>query len=166
MERGLSLVGFGALLLAALVLVPFSSLLMPTTVASHFAIDGTANGFMPRNAYLLLMTGLIVGMPLAMVATVGWQAQHGAGSLKLPNKDYWLAPERRADTVTYLRVHMARFGSLLIVFLGAVHGLVVRANLSHPPRLQTVPMLVLVVLFLGVTLLWLHALYGRFRHID
>ena len=71
MERGLSLVGFGALLLAALVLVPFSSLLMPTTVASHFAIDGTANGFMPRNAYLLLMTGLIVGMPLAMVATVG-----------------------------------------------------------------------------------------------
>ena len=165
MERGLSLVGFGALLLAALVLVPLSAMLMPTSVASHFAIDGVANGFMPRSAYLLLMTALIVVMPLVMVATVGWQAQHGSASLKLPNKDYWLAPERRADTVAYLRVHMTRFGSLLIVFLGGVHGLVVRANLSHPPRLQTVPMLVLVVLFLGATLLWLRALHGRFRQI-
>ena len=55
MERGLSQLGFGALLLAALVLVPLSAMLMPSIVASHFAIDGTANGFMPRSAYLLLI---------------------------------------------------------------------------------------------------------------
>lgn len=162
MERGLSLVGFGVLLLAALILVPLSGMLMPPLVASHFAIDGAADGFMPRPAYLLLMTGLTVAMPLLMVTTVGWSAGRAKSSLTLPNKAHWLAPERRAETVAYLRVHMMRFGSLLIVFLGAVHGLVVRANLLHPPRLEGVPLIALVGLFLLATLLWVRVLHARF----
>ncbi|MES1163007.1 MAG: hypothetical protein ABUL50_08090, partial [Rhizobacter sp.] len=116
-----------------------------------------------RTAYLLLMTGLTVVMPLVMVVSVGWSASRAKGTLKLPNKEYWLAPERRAETVATLRVHMMRFGSLLIVFLGAVHGLVVRANLLHPPRLEGVPLMALVGLFLVATLLWVRVLHGRFE---
>ena len=47
----------------------------------------------------------------------------------------FVAPERRAETVAYLREHLGRLCPLLVVFLCAVHGLVVRANESVPPRL-------------------------------
>ena len=163
MERNaLTLAGFVTALIVALVVVPLSAMLMPPLVASHFAADGAADSVMPRGAYIALMTGLTVAMPLLMVTSVGWGTRRPSAGLRLPHKDYWLAPERRAESIAWLRSHMMRFGIVLVAFLVSVHGLVVRANLLHPPRLELAPLAVCGGLFLVALLLWLRALYGRF----
>jgi len=162
MERGWSSVSFGVLLIAALVAVPLSGSLLPAVVASHFGVHGEANGFMPRGSYLLLMTVFTVGVPLLMVGSVAWRARRGPDRLKLPNREHWLAPERRAQSVAYLVLHMARMGSLLILLMGYVQALVVRANLLQPPRMENMPLLAGVAVFLLVTLLWVAALHRRF----
>ena len=162
MERGISLATFGVLLVAAVVAMPLTGSMLPAEVASHFGIGGTPDSFMPRGAYLLLMTGLSVAMPLIIVGSVAWQVQRDPGRLKVPNRDYWLAPERRAQSAAFLVVHMTRIGSALIVLMGYVHALVVRANLLHPPHLEPAPVLAGVAVFVVATLAWVWALHARF----
>ena len=59
-----------------------------------------------------------------------------AALLSLPNKRYWLAPERVAQTRAWLVDQCAGYGILLCVFLCYVHTLVVRAHASTPPHLD------------------------------
>ncbi len=162
-QRGdLSLAVFGVLLVAALVIVPLSGALLPATVASHFGANGEPNGFMARSSYVMVMSATAVGVPLVMVASIAWRVERRAQRLKIPNRAYWLADERRAESAAYITLHTTRFASILIVFLVLVHGLVVRANLLHPPRLDLVPMIALATVFVLATALWLRALYARF----
>jgi hypothetical protein len=162
MERGISLASFGVLLIAALVGVPLSGSVLPTIVASHFNAAGAPNGFMPRGMYVLLMTALTVGLPPLIVASAAWRIQRHPSRLRLPNRDHWLAPERRAQSAAYLIVHTTRFASALILLMCWVHALVVRANLLHPPRLEIVPLLAGLVVFVLATLAWVWVLHARF----
>lgn len=162
-EHGHARTVFVALLIVALVALPVSGVLMlPDPVASSFGTDGAPEGFMPRAGYLLLMTMLATLLPPLLVGGVGWQIRHAPGSLKMPNRAHWLAPERRAASAAWIGTHMMRFGSGLIVFMAFTQGLVLRANLRQPPHLELVPMLVGVGLFIAFTLLWVRALYARF----
>ena len=72
-------------------------------MASHFGAAGLADGFMPRTAYLVLMLALTLAMPIAMVMTIGSLLRKPGARINLPNRDYWLDADRRADTVAFLR---------------------------------------------------------------
>jgi hypothetical protein len=118
------------------VFVWVSSRRLPPLVASHFGAAGVPNGYMTRTVYAAFMLAFVIALPAFMVA-VGWYALGRAGArLNVPNRDYWLAPERRAATVAGLRTGILWFGVLLVTFLGYVHGLVVQANELVPPRLS------------------------------
>lgn len=107
---------------------------LPPVVASHFVAGGGANGFMPHGAYLVLMLALAVGLPLLIVALSGIANRVPARYMNLPNRDYWLAPEREAETRAYLAGHGAYFASVAALFIGYLHLLVIVANAATPPR--------------------------------
>ena len=79
--------------------------------------------------------------------------------INLPNKGFWLAPERREETFGYLQMHMAWFGCALLAFLLFVMELVFRANLQRPPRLNSATFILALVAFL------LYAAISTFRLI-
>jgi uncharacterized membrane protein len=106
---------------------------LPPIVASHFAAGGAANGFMPRGSYLRFFVALLIGVPLLIALLSGTASVLPARFVNLPNRDYWLAPERRAETLAYLRNQGNRFGIVVAVFLCFVHWLVVHANALSPP---------------------------------
>jgi len=147
---------------AAFVWLTASSL--PSVVASHFGVAGDANGFMPRGLYLRFTLGFVVGLPALL--TIGSHLAIGSprARINLPNREYWLAPERRNETVSYLRAHMARFGAVLLVFLCYVHWLVVRANETQPPRLSNPAMLGGLAAFIVFALVWSRSFLRRFRN--
>jgi len=136
---------------------------LPDAVASHFAANGTANGAMSRGAYVGVMLAVVIGLPtlLALVSHFGLGVP--GARINLPNRDYWLAPERRAETVTYLRRHLARFSSALLVFLCYVHWLVVRANENRPPHLSASWMNVGLAGFALFAILWTQVIVRHFR---
>jgi hypothetical protein len=134
---------------------------MPARVASHFDLAGQANGFMPRVAYLLLMTVVGCGVPV-LIAVVG-QTLGRARQLRLPNAAYWLAPERRDATLAFLRLHMLAMATLLLGFVCYVHLLVVFANTGRTEGLPGAWFLPGLVVFLGATLAWALAPLLRFR---
>lgn len=137
---------------------------LPNLVASHFGAAGTANGFMPRALYIGFMLVFVIGLPALLVFGSWFAIGSPSARINLPNRDYWLAPERRPKTITFLRASIMWFGVLLVVFLCYAHWLVVRANESQPVRLAESWFIGGLVVFLIATLNWLKVLFGRFRH--
>lgn len=118
---------------------------------------------MPRGIYVAVLLVIVIGVPLLIAFLPGALAGRGGKNLNIPNREYWLASERRENTVTFLRLHGQWFAAALALFLSYVHWLVVQANMLRPPELSTfgiVAGLVAFVLFLGG---WLVVLFARFR---
>ncbi len=147
-------------LLAAFVWTSAASML--PAVASHFDGAGTADGYMSRSAYRLVLVLLIVAVPLLLGLLPVAATMSDRMRLNIPNREYWLAPERRAETLAFLRVHGLWFASFVALFLAYVHWLVVEANRLHPPRLSTVSIQVGLAAFFIVLIVWLVVLYKRF----
>jgi hypothetical protein len=138
---------------------------LPPVVASHFGPGGAANGFMARRTYTAFMLAVVVAVP----ALVGFSGQLvrllPIQWINLPNKDHWLAPQRRAETLRSLRSLSVPLALALAVFLGFVHWLVVQANAVQPARLPERPLWIALAI-LGVTMgLWLAAFFRRFGRI-
>jgi uncharacterized membrane protein len=108
---------------------------LPALVASHFDAGGFPTASMTRQFYGRFVFTMGVGFPIAMVAllTVIYSR---AIDMKMPNRDYWLAPERIAQTRSLLIAHGVWFGCLLIAMVCYVHWLELRAHLTMPPHLS------------------------------
>ncbi len=138
---------------------------LSATVASHFGASGEPNGFMPRTAYVYLMLGLVVALPLLVARSGRLVARLPASSINLPNKSYWLAPERHAGTVRSISDWLVGFAILLLLLLCYVHWLVVQANTGVTKQLSSVPFMLGLALFLVATIAWLIAFYRRFANV-
>jgi hypothetical protein len=150
------------LVAAAVVFLLLSGSALPERVASHFVGDGSANGFMPRNAYLGLMAGLTAGLPF-LLALPGWlMKRFPLSMIRLPHKEYWLAPGRRAETLAFMTHRSTMFGAFLIVFLCYVHWLVVQANQAVPPHLATGPLVAGMLAFVICTMAWAATFIAHF----
>ena len=163
MKRGSSTLIFVAFLAVAGVFVLSTSSALPARVASHFGASGQANSFMSRDGYVAFMLVFVVGLPLVMTGFMALVFRSDSASMNLPNRDYWVAPERRAQLVALLTAHGMRFGAGLVVFLSYVHWLVVRANTQRPPQLDNDLMYAGLALFLLATVLWIVWLWLTLR---
>jgi len=131
---------------------------LPEIVASHFGVAGVANGWQTKGAFFAVELAVIL---LATVVSFGVPRMIEAmpvSFINLPHKEFWLGPERREDTLSYLRAWSASFGCGLLAFLLFVMELAYRANLCTPPHFNNaafVPALLAFVIFDTVALVWL-----------
>ena len=163
MKRYISMLIFLAVLIAAGVFVFSSSGALPERVASHFGSSGAADSFMSRGGYVTFMLVFVVGLPLVMTGIMTLVFRSVTTSLNIPNRDYWLAPERRADTVAFLTRHNMRFGACLAIFLSYVHWLVVQANLRQPAELSNSAIYTGLAVFALTIVAWTAWLWIAFR---
>jgi uncharacterized membrane protein len=163
MPRTLSRWIFLALLLlgAAYVLLTADSL--PERVASHFDTAGAPNGYMSKSDYRLFILGFTAGFPLLIVSLMGQVYRRASGRMNIPNREYWLAPERIEGTIAFLTAHAQWLGSLLVLLFCAMHHLLLQANSVQPPHLPGSGLNVLMLVpVLGVGA-WITALMVRLR---
>ena len=154
---------FLAILMAAGVFVFITSGTLPERVASHFGSSGAADSFMSRGVYMTFMIVFVVGLPLVMTGIMTLVFRGATTSLNIPNRDYWLAPERRADTIAFLTNHSMQFGTCLAVFFSYVHWIVVQANLRQPAALSNSAIYAGAGLLLLAIALWTAWLLLAFR---
>ena len=163
MSTRLGTVAFLLLLVMLGAFVWRTSQALPAVVASHFAASGAANGYMPRGIYTVLVMVLVVGAPLLLALVPGVAAGKGSGRLNIPDREHWLAPERRDATLAYIRVQGRWFAAAVALFLAYVHWLVVQANALRPPMLSTAGIVSGLVVFFLALAVWLTLLFQRFR---
>jgi uncharacterized membrane protein len=153
---------FIALLLLAIFFVTGTASELPPMVASHFDASGQPNAFMSRSGYIRFALCFAVGFPVAIVIILT-TVYSRATDLKLPNRDYWLAPQRLDRTRAFLVAHGVWFGSLLVTLACYVHWLELRANRLLPPHLSIQTFAALMLAFLIATAVWISALMFAFR---
>lgn len=135
---------------------------MPDTVASHFDAAGVANGHMSRTAYTAIMLLVGIASPLITGLAGGAVYRSRGDRMKLPNKDYWLAPARREETIRFLGGHSMVFGCMLALFLCYGHWLVVLANRQVPPQLNSASFMAALGVFMAGVMAWVAALFLKF----
>jgi serine/threonine-protein kinase len=154
---------YGAWLVLICLFVVVTGVQMPPTVASHFVGSGEADAFMSRAGYLGAMCFFAAGIPAVMVFFTRRMIHRAPQRVNLPNRAYWLAPERREATLAAITVHMMWFGFGMSLLIAFAHWEVIQANLREPPRLDSMRVLVAIGLFMAATAWWLVRLYARFR---
>ena len=153
---------FAVLLLCAVFFVTGTESQLPLNVASHFNAGGQPNAFMSRSGYTRFVLCFAVGFPILLVAILT-AAYSRATDLKLPNREYWLAPERLDRTRAFLIAHAVWLGSLLVTLVCFVHWLELAANREQPPHLSTQLFAAGLIAFLVAMAAWLAALMFAFR---
>ena len=72
---------------------------LPQQVATHFDAAGQPDGWMSRLGFVAMMLGIQFGTAAFFIA-IGWCSWYLPESmLNIPNREYWLAEERRAETL-------------------------------------------------------------------
>lgn len=136
------------LALAGLLMAAYYYPRMPERMASHFAGDGRPNGWQPREAFFLIM--LVVGALSGIISFFApWRiASQPNARINLPNREYWLAPERRDQTMNYISAFMAWFGCGVLFVLISGTFLALQANLAPDHRFNSQAMFVVLAAFL------------------
>src|SRR4051812_2843603 len=68
---------------------------LPVRLASHFDISGQPNGYQARGGFALTSISLQLFL-IALFTSLPWLLQRLPNQLiNMPNRDYWLAPQRR-----------------------------------------------------------------------
>src|SRR5688572_25688071 len=83
---------------------------LPPVVASHFGPSGEPDAWMSRGAFACFTL-----LPLGVVLIVSFLApllveKLPPALINLPNKEYWLTPERRSEATLRFRAYMEWFG--------------------------------------------------------
>ena len=135
--------------------------LLPETIASHFNINGEADSFSAKTAFFILEAVLftfVLGIMLFSTKLVG---SLPTAMINLPNKDYWLAPERRAATLEVLSRQFEWLGVALVALFIAVNQLVFQANLTKE-NLSSTNFLTVLGIFLLFVVIWTMRMIRQF----
>jgi uncharacterized membrane protein len=135
---------------------------LPDVMASHFNARGMPNGWQTKSAFFAFLVGVsvlaaIVGFGIPRIITA-----MPPELINLPNKGYWLAPERRAETMDFLSGYFAWFGCALFAVILLAINFAIQANL-HPGRLpDATPMWFVLAGFLAFAILGTVRMFKRF----
>ena len=128
-----------------------TTLYMPELVGGKFDDAGHVTGVMPRAAYLWFQLVMFTVAPALLLWLPQWMAKRGSAYLHLPNKDYWLAPENRAETAWMLTKQGKELAIAILAFSSFKHWMLVQAHQQATPVLDHRSMMVgTVVLVVGV----------------
>jgi len=152
---------FIALLLVAALQCWYYYPLLPDIVASHFDGAGTPNNWSSKNAFFLiygLILLLCIGIFLLLPLCFEWLPER---SLNLPNKKYWLAPQRRVQTFAFMKLGLLVFGLASLLLGIAVMQEAMIANLQPESDLSDRVWGYLIAYFVFVAV-WLAVFIRRF----
>jgi uncharacterized membrane protein len=150
------------LLLAALVHAVCYYPFLPKEVASHFGPGGQPDDWTSKEA-LIGVYGVILTLVTILLLLVGLLLPKlPASMINLPNKKYWLAPERKAETCSTVSRYSFWFADATILLLIACMEITFRYNLGHMRHPNTwFPALIIAYVVFAV--IWCVVLIRRFR---
>ncbi|MBL7076616.1 MAG: DUF1648 domain-containing protein [Kiritimatiellae bacterium] len=133
---------------------------LPAEVAHHFGASGQPDAWGSKEHFLVVylvtvavMAATFLGLGLAMPKIPN-------SAINLPNKEYWLAPERRRQTLDYMLPRLLWLGSLTMVLLLDIFHQSFQVHLGKATSLPHV--WYSMVAYLIATAVWCIAVYRRF----
>jgi uncharacterized membrane protein len=155
---------FGATLVAWALLMMFYYVQAPEQLASHFDGSGKPNGWSSKTTFFGITFGIMALLAVIFLWLPRKRFLVGRRLTNLPNKEYWLSPERADETWRQLRERLLWMGVATAILEGGITVLAIDANLSPTPSLSPVAAWLLGAYFV-FTITWVIALYRRFGRV-
>ena len=137
--------------------------MLPEKVASHFGASGMPNSWMPRTGNFFVSSGIFILMTGIMYFTPKLAGKLPVRFINLPNREYWLAGERKEQTFADISVRMYIFGIAINLFFIFLTHMVFLANMAKTVRLNDNAVLLALGLYMFFTAGWLYSFIRRFR---
>jgi uncharacterized membrane protein len=158
--RKISLIVFIILLLLCIGHAVYYYPLLPDRVASHFGASGQPDAWSGKESfvkiYLIVMTSIAILFP-----GIGLMLRKTPTSLiYLPNKDYWLSPERKQETIDVLSRQFLWFGSATLMLLLDIFHQAFRVHLGKAQALNHP--ITSIAVYVAFSVLWSIALIAKF----
>lgn len=122
------------LLLAAAVHALYYYPKLPAVTASHFGLRGDPDAWLAKESFFKIYAITFGGLSLFLLAMSLGVRVMPAGLLRMPSKDYWLAPQRRAESLSYVSQSTLWISNATMLLLIATADGAFRANLA--PRVR------------------------------
>ncbi len=138
---------FVALIAIAIVQTIYYFPRVPEVMASHFNGVGDTNEWSSKLVFFGIYVG-VLALTVFIFTVIPNKFIHRSRTwLNLPNKEYWLAPERKDQTINFMRNHMMNFGIANVLLAIIVVQLVILANFDSQPKLEQGIMWALAIYF-------------------
>jgi serine/threonine-protein kinase len=135
----------------------------PDQMAAHFNITGNPDRFVSKAEFFWFQ---IQTMLIVLLVSIPPQVLFlflPANLINMPNRDYWLAPERRAKTIDTLNSFGAMLFGVILLVIQAAFEISVYANLQTPIFFNARLMSTIMIISLIVIGLLLIQLVVSFR---
>ncbi len=149
-----SYIGFTVVLLALAAQFLYFYPQLQERVAIHFDGAGHPNGWASKPAYAGMQAFIAVVFALSFVGLPRLLVKLPDNLWSLPNRDYWLAEERREATMGFVTDMLAWMGTLGLTLIVTVNQLCMLQNLTGNPAYTAMPVWILLIAFFGLTLAW------------
>ncbi len=135
---------------------------LPDVVASHFNGRGVANGWQTKPAFFTVFVGVSF-----LTAMIGFVIPRIISAMppqliNLPNKRYWLAPDRIVETQSFLNNYFAWFSCAVFTVIILTFDYAIQSNLHPDNRPDTSRMWYTLAGFLAFVVVWIIRLLARF----
>lgn len=135
---------------------------LPERVATHFGAQGDPDGWMDRNSATMLMLVVQLVIPWFIVGIAYATKYMPASLINIPNREYWLAPERRVLSLFFMQRFVTAIACVMSMFMMAVNHLTFRANMAATSLNMQAFVLVMALFLISVGVLVV-AMWRRFR---
>jgi hypothetical protein len=146
-----------------LLFLSWSSQQLPQQVATRFGFNGRPVAWMSRGSAIGVFGAFGIGLPLFLVLVSFALPLVPDRSVSMPNREYWLAPERRDLTYAYVSRQMLWLACIMVCFMTALTWLTVQANSSTPVQMPTQMFLTTFGVYLAAMAVWMLCFVRRFR---
>ena len=158
--RNISLLVFILLLALCIAQAAHYYPLLPDRVASHFGASGKPDAWSGKESFVKIYL-IVVAFIAVLFLGIGLMLRKIPTSMiNLPNKDYWLSPERKQETIDVLSRQFLWFGSATLLLLLDIFHQSFRVHLGKAQTLEHP--VVIIVVFIVFSVLWSISLIVKF----
>jgi len=135
-------------------LLVYTYFILPENVAVHFSLGGDSNGWMSKVAYIITFGFMGTFSSLLVILSFYKFRSSTKNTINLPNRDYWLAPERFQQTIFDLMNFGIWFANVTLIIFIEAGFLILDANMH--PDVHSIPFKygIVLLLFPFAILLW------------
>lgn len=164
MKKNLPVITLFSTLIFSIILNIYFYFVLPDRVAIHFGFSGNADGFSSKTFSAIFNIGIIVFIT-ALFMGIRWSLSKVPDSmLNIPNKEYWLTPERRDFTLIYNGDLLIWIGATTNIFLILISLLVNWANINGQDSIGA-EFWILLIIYLFLIFFAVYKMYSKFNKI-
>jgi uncharacterized membrane protein len=134
--------------------------LLPDRVASHFGASGQPDAWSSKDSFVKIYFVVIAFIAVLFPGIGLILRKIPASFINLPNKDYWLSPERREETIAVLSRQFLWFGSATFLLLLDIFHQSFRVHLGKAKALDHP--IASIAVYVVFTAFWSMALIVKF----